>query len=433
MNVARRLLRMLPLALLVACLAAGPGAAEGVDSVSSAQASGPEGYLLQGPKAVAQMEGEVTDAHLTCDQEGAVHLVWIAARKSIHYRVRTAEGWQPPEVVAESKARRTKLAAARVAARGGQVWVVYRRDQRGGRSRVIASRRTAEGWGERERLCETKVTLLPPAIHVGADGQVQAYWFVLIPPPSIVRNVEYELYVRRHSGEGWGLQSKVLERTVNITSPTIGFDWQDRAHLAWLVWFREAATGVEDLTTPAHYSFIHRVTSGEAGALRPPSQGPFIIIAPSKAALAAAIDGDDCWHGLIRAHPLVMGTQEDHFFYVTNRRGAWPSDVTPVVTRPGRSTGALLAGSLGERGVLLAWQEGATLQGFLVREGERGREWSVPIEGEAIWGAGAEDGNFHLLTARAKGRGNKRIIELLYYSLSPADATEGTSAETPRQ
>ncbi len=99
----------------------------------------------------------------------------------------------------------------------------------------------------------------------------------------------------------------------------------------------------------------------------------------------------------------------------------------------GKSTGALLAGSLGERGVLLAWQEGATLQGFLVREGERGREWSVPIEGEAIWGAGAEDGNFHLLTARVKGRGKKRIVELLYYSLSPADATEGASAETPRQ
>ncbi|MCK4297976.1 MAG: hypothetical protein KAX80_00510, partial [Planctomycetes bacterium] len=256
MNVARRLLRMLPLALFAACLAAGPGAAEGVDSASSAQASGPEGCLWHGPEAVAEVEGEVTDAHLTCDQEGAVHLVWIATRKSIHYRVGTAEGWQPPEVVAESKTRRSQLAAVRVAARDGQVWVVHRRDLRSGRSVVIARRRTAEGWGERERLCETKVTLLPPAIHVDADGQVRAYWFVLMPVPSIMRNVEYELYVRRHGSEGWGLQRKVVERTVNITNPTIDFDWQDQAHVAWLVWFREAGTGVKDLTTPAHYSFI---------------------------------------------------------------------------------------------------------------------------------------------------------------------------------
>ena len=393
----------------------------------------PEGYVWHEPEAVAQVEGEVTDAHVTCDEEGAVHLVWIAERQSIHCAVRTDEGWQPAETVAESKTRRTKLAAARVAARGGEVWVVHRRDLRSGRSEIVASRRTPEGWGEPETLSESKVTLLPPTVHIDADGQPQVYWFVLIPPPSIVRNVEHELYVRRHGPEGWGAETKVLEPTVNITSPTIEFNRQDQVHMAWFVLFREAGTGVKDLTTPQHYSFIHRMTSGQAGALRPSSRGPFIIMAPGQATLVATIDRDGYWHGLARAHPVFIGKQQDQFFHITNRGGAWPTDVKPVAIRPGRSTGTLLAGSLGERGVLLAWQEGTTLHGFLVEDGEQKPEWSVPIEGEAVSGAGAEDGRFHLVATQTGRRGKKWIAELLYYRLSPADTSEGASAQTPAQ
>jgi len=418
--------RVLVWVMLLALLTGSVAAEE-----EAAELSPPDGFVWQGPEVVAETEGPFTDVHLASDEEGTVHVVWITDGQAIHYRARTAEGWQAPELVDESKTRRLKPAAVRVAARGDQLWVVHRRDVYPGRSRIVAIRRTDEGWGERERLSEIKVTQLPPTAYVDAAGELQVYWFVLMPVPVAVRNVEHELYSRRHNSQGWSAERKVMARTVNLFTPTICFDRQGQAHVAWFTWFRHTATRVKGVIIPHHYGFVHQVTRGEPLSLRPPRHWPFMIIAPGGAALAAAVDQSGHWHGLARLHPQVMSKQEDHFFYITNREGSWPKEVKPVVTRPGQSTGALVAGGLGERGVLLAWQEGTKLCGFLVGETGPGSEWAVPVEGEALFGTGGRDGRFHLLAARGKGGAGRgrRPTELLYYRMSPVESSQRTPAE----
>ena len=433
MSVGHEVLWKWLLASLLVYLAQHPVGGQTAAPASSVEPSPPAGYGWNGPEPVTSFDGVATDAHLAGDDEGTVHVVWIAEAKSIHYRALTRGGWQEAELVEESGTRSIKPAAVRLAARRGALWMVHRRDVSSGRSRVIAMQHTSEGWSDRERLCDTRRTLVPPVVHIDGDDQVQVYWFVQLRPSKIMRHVQHELYTRRLGPEGWSEETRVLAPTVNIRTPCICFDQQDQAHVAWFTWFREAMTGVGREITRSHHGFAHQVTGGRADSLRPPKTWPFLIMEPDKTTMAAAIDGAGHWHGLVRAHPRVVGEQEDHFFYVTNRSGAWPSEVTPIVTRPFRSTGALLAASLNEGRVLLAWQEGASLHGFVVQDGQRSAEWDVPIEGDVVAWVGSPQGIFHLLTSQlevTRPRWHKTTT-LFYYSLSPTDTTEqGSPGDT---
>ena len=94
-----------------------------------------------------------------------------------------------------------------------------------------------------------------------------------------------------------------------------------------------------------------------------------------------------------------------------------------------------MAANVDEGGVLLAWQEGASLHGFVVNDGLRGDEWEVPIEGQVVAGVGGPGGALHLLTTQVEVRRPRwqKTTTLLYYSLSPTDTTGRESPGEPEQ